>query len=212
MSIESVVPSNHLILCRPLLLLASIFPSIRDFSNESALRIRWPKYWRFSFTISPSNEHLGLISFRMDWVDLLAVQGTLKSLLQHHSSKASILRCSALSLYKNESNDFYLLMTLIQNFCLVSHIHLSVASIHGYLMTLTIYFTKINYTSAFREMLFSHPHQVFMYFDLQKKKKKRMLFKNTRNTNFHFWLIRRKTVAALCWNLSIPHYKSLENF
>ena len=87
--------SNRLILCGPLLLLPSIFPSIRVFSNESALHIRWPKYWSFSFNISPSNEHLGLISFRMDWLDLLAVQGTLKSLLQHHSSKASILRCSA---------------------------------------------------------------------------------------------------------------------
>ncbi|CAN0343728.1 unnamed protein product [Rangifer tarandus platyrhynchus] len=92
MSIESVMPSNHLILCHPLLLLSSIFPSIRVFSNESALRIRWPKYWSFSFNISPSNEHPGLISFRMDWLDLLAVQGTLKSLLQHHSSKASILQ------------------------------------------------------------------------------------------------------------------------
>ena len=90
MSIESVMPSNHLILCRALLLLPSIFPSIRVFSNESALRIRWPKYWSFSFSISPSNEHPGLISFKMDWLDLLAVQGTLKSLLQHHSSKASI--------------------------------------------------------------------------------------------------------------------------
>ena len=89
------MPSNHLILCRPLLLLPSIFPSIRVFSNESALRIRWPKYWSFSFNISPSNEPPGLISFRMDWLDLLAVQGTLKSLLQHHSSKASILRHSA---------------------------------------------------------------------------------------------------------------------
>ena len=95
MSIESVTPSNHLILCRPLLLLPSIFPSIRGFSNESALRIRWPKYWSFSFNISPINEHPGLISFRMDWLDLLAVQGTLKTLLQHHSSKASILRHSA---------------------------------------------------------------------------------------------------------------------
>jgi len=94
-SIESVIPSNHLTLCRPLLLLPSIFPSIRIFSNESALRIRWPKYWSFSFSINPSNEHPGLISFRMDWLDLLAVQGTLKSLLQHHSSKASILQCSA---------------------------------------------------------------------------------------------------------------------
>ena len=95
MPIESVMPSNHLILCRPLLLLPSIFPSIRIFSNESALRIRWPKDWSFSFNISPSNEHPGLISFRMDWLDLLAVQETLKSLLQHHSSKASILRRSA---------------------------------------------------------------------------------------------------------------------
>ena len=88
MSIVSVMPSNHLILCRPLLLLHSIFPSIRVFSNESALCIRWPKYWSFSFNVSPSNEHPGLVSFRMDWLDLLAVQGTLKSLLQHHSSKA----------------------------------------------------------------------------------------------------------------------------
>ena len=94
MSIESVIPSNHLIRCRPLLL-PSIFPSIRVFSNESALHIRWPKYWSFSFNINPSNEHPGLISFRMDWLDLLAVQGTLKSLPQHHSSKASILRHSA---------------------------------------------------------------------------------------------------------------------
>ena len=91
MSIESEMPSNHLILCCPLLLLFSIFPSIRVFSNESALHIRWPKYWSFSFNLSPSNEHPGLISFRMDWLDLLAIQGTLKSLLQHHSSKASIL-------------------------------------------------------------------------------------------------------------------------
>ena len=95
MSIESVMPSNHRILCRPLLLLPSIIPSIRVFSDESALHIRWPKYWSFSFNISPSNEHSGLISFRMDWLDLLAVQGTLKSLLQHHSSKASILWHSA---------------------------------------------------------------------------------------------------------------------
>ena len=95
MSIKSVMPSNHLILCCPLFLLPSILPSIRVFSNESALHIRWPKYWSFSFNISPSNEHPGLISFRMDWLDLLAVQGTLKSLLQHHSSKASILHYSA---------------------------------------------------------------------------------------------------------------------
>ena len=95
MSIESVMPSNHLILCHPLLLPPLIFPSIRVFSNESGLCIRWPKYWSFSFNIRPSNEHPGLISFRMDWLDLLAVQGTLKSLLQHHSSKASIIWCSA---------------------------------------------------------------------------------------------------------------------
>ena len=95
MSIESVMPSNHLIPCRPLLLLPWIFPSISVFSNESALHIRWPKYWSFSFSINPSKEYSGLISFRLDWLDLLAVQGTLKSLLQHHSSKASILRHSA---------------------------------------------------------------------------------------------------------------------
>ena len=89
MTIELVMPANHLILCHPLLLLPSIFPSIRVFSNKSALRTRWPKYWSFSFNISPSNEHPGLISFKMDWLDILAVQGTLKSLLQHHSSKAS---------------------------------------------------------------------------------------------------------------------------
>ena len=95
MSIESVMPSNHLILCHPLLLLPSIFPSIRVYSNESVLCIRWPKYWSFSFSISPSNEYSRLISFRIDWFDLFAVQGTLKSLLQHHSSKASILQHSA---------------------------------------------------------------------------------------------------------------------
>ena len=95
MSIELVMPSNHVILCRPLLLLPSIFPRIRVFSNNSVLRIKWPKYWSFSFNISLSNEHPGQISFRMDWLDLLAVQGTLKSLLQHHSSKASIFQCSA---------------------------------------------------------------------------------------------------------------------
>ena len=96
MSIESVMPSNHLILCHPFLLLPSIFPSIRVYSDESVLHIRWSKYWSFSFSISPSNEYSGLISFRMEGLDLLAVQGTLKSLLQHHSSKASILRCSAI--------------------------------------------------------------------------------------------------------------------
>ena len=94
-SIESMMPSNHLILCHPLLLLPSIFPSIRAFSNESVLRIRWPKYWSFSFSLSPSNEYSGPISCRIDWLDLLAVQGTLKNLLQHHSSKASMLRRSA---------------------------------------------------------------------------------------------------------------------
>ena len=99
MSIESVMPSNHLILCRPLLLLPSIFPSIRVFSSKSVLRIRCPKYWSFSFSISPSNEYLGLISFRMDWLDLLAVQGTLKSLLQHHTLKASLLRHSAFFIF-----------------------------------------------------------------------------------------------------------------
>ena len=115
MSIESVMPSNHLILCCPLLLLPAIFPSIRVFSNESALRVRWPKYWSFSFNISPSNEHPGLISFRMDWLDLLAVQGTIESLLQHHSSKASILALSLLysltltfihDYWKNHSFDY----------------------------------------------------------------------------------------------------------
>ena len=95
MCIELVMPSKHLILCRPLLLLPSIFPSIRVFSNESVLLIKWPKYWSLSFNISSSNKHSGLISFRTDWLDLLAAQGTLKSLLQHHSSKASVLRCSA---------------------------------------------------------------------------------------------------------------------
>ena len=95
MSIELVMPSHHLILCRPLLLLPSIFPMVRVLSNESVLHIRWPKYWSFSYSISPSNEYSGLISFRIDWFELLAIQGALKSLLQHHSSEASILRCSA---------------------------------------------------------------------------------------------------------------------
>ena len=101
MSIESVMPSSHLILCRPLLLLSPVPPRIRVFSNESTLRMRWPKYCSFSFSISPFNEHPGLISFRMDWLDLHAVQGTLKSLLQHHNSKASILQCSAFFTVKN---------------------------------------------------------------------------------------------------------------
>ena len=104
MSIESVMPSNHLILCHPLLFLPSIFPSITVFSNESAFRIRWPKYWSFSLNISPSNEQPGLICFRMEWLDLLAVWGTLKRLLQHHSSKASTLQCSALL-----TRDYYLM-------------------------------------------------------------------------------------------------------
>ena len=100
MSIESVMPSSHLILCCPLLILPPVPPSIRAFSNESTLHIRWPKYWSFSFSISPSNEYPGLISFRMDWLDLLAVQGTLKGLLQHHSSKASVLICQTLGICK----------------------------------------------------------------------------------------------------------------
>ena len=111
-SLELVMPSNHLILCRPLLLLLSICPSIRVFSDESALCIRWPKYWSFSFNISPSNEQPGLISFRMDWLNLLAVQGTLKSLLQHHSSKASILRCSA---FTGEGNGTPLQYSCLEN-------------------------------------------------------------------------------------------------
>ena len=113
MSIESVMPFSHLILCRPLLLLPPIPPSIRVFTNESALCIRWPKYWSFSFSITRTNEHPGLISFRMDWLDLLAVQGTLKSFFQHHSSKASIFQCSALFMvwlshdyWKNHSLDY----------------------------------------------------------------------------------------------------------
>ena len=118
MSIESVMPSNHLILCCPLLLLPSIFPSIRVFSNESALHIRWPKYWSFSFSISPSNEYSGLISFRMEWTDLLAFQGTLKSLLQHHSSKASILRCLAFFINFFSNSAFFQLSLLH----LISHI------------------------------------------------------------------------------------------
>ena len=101
MSIDSVMPTNHLILCYALLLPSSIFPSFRDLSNESVLHIRWPKYWSFSFSLSPSNEYSGLIFFRMDWLDLLAVQGTLKSLLQHHSSKASILQHSAFTVQRS---------------------------------------------------------------------------------------------------------------
>ena len=107
MSIESVMPSNHLILCRPLLLLPSIFPSIRVFSNQSVLRIRRPKYWSFSFSISPSSEYPALISFRMNWLDLLAIQGTLKSLLQHHRSKASILQPSAYSPTRTSIHEYW---------------------------------------------------------------------------------------------------------
>ena len=121
MSIVSMMPSNHLTLCRPLLLLPSIFSSIRVFSDESVLCIRWPKYWSFSFSISPSNEYLGLISFRMDWLDLLAVQGTLRSLLQHHSSKASIFWCSA----------FFTFFTLLLLYFLFFFSHLS----HLYMTT-----------------------------------------------------------------------------
>ena len=115
MSIESIMPSNHLILCCPLLLPPSIFPSIRILSNESVLCIRWPKYCSFSFSISPSNEYSGLISFRMDWLDLLAIQGTLKSLLQHHSSKASILRCSGFFTVQL-SHPYMLLLLLLSHF------------------------------------------------------------------------------------------------
>ena len=118
MSIESVMPSSHLILCHPLLLLPSIFPSIRVSSNESVLHIRWPKFWSFSFSISPSNEYLGLISFRMDWLDLLAVQGTLKSLLRHHSSKASILQCVNIFSMVIFPADYFLCMKLMTVSCL----------------------------------------------------------------------------------------------
>ena len=121
-SIESVMPSNHLILCSSLLLLPSVFPSIRAFSNESVLHIRWPKYWSFSLSISPSKEIPGLISFRMDWVDLLAVQGTLKSLLQHHSSKASILLCSAFFIVlRNSIHDSHPYMTTGKAIALTRH-------------------------------------------------------------------------------------------
>ena len=131
MSIESAMPSSHLILCCPLLLLSPIPPSIRVFSNESTLCMRWPKYWSFSFSISPSNEHPGLISFRMDWLDLLAVQGTLKSLLQHHSSKASNLRCSAFFTvqlshpYMNTGKTIAL-----TRWCNPSFLHISILSLH----------------------------------------------------------------------------------
>ena len=119
-SIESVMPSNHLILCCPLLFLPSIFPSIRVFSNESALHTRWPKYWSFRFSISPSNEYSGLISFRMDWLDLFVVQGTLKSLLQHHSSKASVLQCSAF--FMVQLSHPYMTMTTGKTIALVAQL------------------------------------------------------------------------------------------
>ena len=123
MSIESVIPSNHLILCCPLLLLPSIFPCIRVFTNESALCIRRPKYWSFSFSISPSNEYSGLISFRMDWLDLLAVQGTLKSRLQHHSSKATILQCSAFFIVQHSHGLHWNSTTLHYTTLQLSHGH-----------------------------------------------------------------------------------------
>ena len=133
MSPESVMPSNNLILCRPLLLPSSIFPSIRVFSNESVIRIRWPKYWSFSFNISLSNEYSGLISFRMDWLDLVAVQGTLKSLFQHHSSKASILCYSAF----NSFSIFFYICFFLSSFSLRMvfkkiNAHLTLTSIHDY--------------------------------------------------------------------------------
>ena len=128
MPIELLMPSNHLVLCRPLLLLPSIFPSIRVFSNESALRMRWPKYWSFSFNMSPSNEHPGLISFRVDWLDLLAVQGTLKSLLQHHSSKASLLQHSACFIVQL-SHPY---MTIGKTIALIRHYFANSPSIQGY--------------------------------------------------------------------------------
>ena len=131
MSIESVMSSNHLTLCRPLLLLPSIFPRIKVFSNESALRNRWPKYWSFSFSISPSNEHPGLISFRMDWLDLLAVQGTLKSLLQHQSSKASILQCSAFFIVQLSHPYVTIGKTIaMTRWTFVGYVHVLIYSIH----------------------------------------------------------------------------------
>ena len=141
MSIESVMPSNHLILCCPLLCLPSILPSIRVFSNESALHIKWPKYWSFSFNISPSNEHPGLISFRMDWLDLLAVQGTIKSLLQHHSSKGSILQRSA----------FFIVQ--------LSHPYMTTGK--------TIALTRQTYVGKVMSMLFNMLSQLVITFDLR---------------------------------------------
>ena len=136
MSIESVMPTNHLILCRPLLLLPSIFPSIRIFSSESVLRIRWPKYWSFSFNISPSNEYPELISFRMGWLDLLAVQVTLKSLLQHHSSKASILWCSAFFMaqlsYIHSFSDYYVTIFFFRLLYCISDLYIYIYSFSDY--------------------------------------------------------------------------------
>ena len=139
------MPSNHLILCCPLLLLPSIFPSIMVFSNESALHIRWPKYWSFSFSISPSNEHPGLISFGMDWLDLLEVQGILKSLLQHHSSKASILRCSA----------FFLVQ--------LSHAYMTTGK--------TIALTRRTFVSKVMSLLFNTHVVLDNYFNIRKNKR-----------------------------------------
>ena len=152
MSIESVMPSNHLILCHPLLL-SSIFLSIRVFSNESALRIRWPKYWSFSFSISPSNEHPGLICFRMDWFDLLAVQATLKSLLQHHSSKASILWRSAFFIVQFS----YPYMTTGKTIALTRWNFVGKVMSLLFLMLILLYlFTQTRYAS-FLEQLFVYP-------------------------------------------------------
>ena len=153
MSIESMMPSNHLILCCPLLFLPSIFPSIRVFSNESALRIRWPKYWSFSFNISPTNEQPGLISFRMDWLDLLAVQGTLKSLLQHHTSKASILWCSAFFTVQLS----YPYMTTGKTIALTRWNFVGKVMSLLFLMLILLYlFTQTRYAS-FLEQLFVYP-------------------------------------------------------
>ena len=133
MSIDLVMPSSHLILCHPLLFLPPIPPRIRVFSNESTLRMRWPKYWSFRFSISPSKEHPGLISFRMDWLDLLAVQGTLKSLLQHHSSKASVLRRSAVSIvdqYKSAINSVQFSPSFMSNSILLDFLPIQVTTVH----------------------------------------------------------------------------------
>ena len=143
MSIALVMPSNHLILCRPLLLQPSIFPSIGVFSNESVLPIRWPKYWSFSFSISPSNDYSGLISFRIDWLDLLAVQGTLKSLLQHHSSKASTLRCLA----------FFIVQ--------LSHLYMTTGK--------TIALTRWTFVSKVMSLLFNVPSRLVITFLLRSK-------------------------------------------